>query len=194
MMNPGVYDGPVNITLNGNVTMASGYYVIAGGGLDISSSSVVGSGSGGVMIFNTKSGAVAADRFAMRNGNTTATLEGITDPNDPFYNVVLFQPAAPTVPLVQPEVYIQGGASTTQDVLKGLVYAPDAVLHLKGATGGPSSTAGVNIAGSVIVSSVLFQGNTGLNIDTNAGGVPAAQCSSIAYQIIGWRDFLVPTP
>jgi Tfp pilus assembly protein PilX len=192
-LQPGIYYGGIDIRAT-NVTMASGYYIIAGGGLSVGNSASVSSAAGGVMIFNTRdpahpSGGGAASSLNLNNGNTSPNFVGISDPNDPFDGVVFFQDRAPTnpgpypgtLPLAQqPEIYIQGGGVTR--ALDGLVYAPDTSMHVQGNNV-------VTVGGTIIVKTMDFAGTSGLNVLNSANPPPNAACGGIAYQIIGWQDF-----
>ena len=183
---PGIYYGGIDIRAS-NVTMASGYYMIVGGGLSVGNNASVFSASGGVMIFNTLnnaqgcSGALCnAGSLSLDNGNTSPNFTAISDPNDPFDGVVFFQERAPTLPLTQPQLSIQGGG--VGRALDGLVYAPDANLHVYGSNV-------VNTAGALIVKSMDFQGNSGLSVQNAANPPPPTLCAGIGYQIIAWQDF-----
>jgi hypothetical protein len=182
---PGIYYGGIDITSN-NVTMASGYYIIAGGGLTVGNNASVSSAAGGVMIFNTldaanPNGQGAAGSLSLNNGNTSPNFTAISNTSDPFYGVVFFQERAPTLPLAQqPDLYIQGGG--VGRALDGLVYAPDAFMHVQGSNV-------VNLGGALIVRAMDFAGSSGLNVQNSNTGLPGAACGGLAYQIIGWQDF-----
>jgi hypothetical protein len=184
---PGIYYGGIDVRAN-NVTMASGYYIIIGGaGLTVGNNASVYSAPGGVMIFYTADAAHPPNQppnppvsLNLTNGNTDPNFTAISDPNDPFYGVVYVQERAPTLPLTQPQLNIQGGG--VGRTLDGLVYAPDAHLHVYG-------NQAVSVGGALIVKSVDFAGNSGLDVNAALGGGPATQCGGLAYQIIGWQDW-----
>lgn len=194
-LQPGIYYGGVDVRAN-NVVMASGYYVMVGGGLSVGNNASVSSAPGGVMIFNTLNtsagchGALcSAGSLNLQNGNTSPSFTafplndagGNPLPNpDPFAGVVFFQERAPTLPLNQPQLYIQGGG--VGRALDGLVYAPDANMHVQGNNV-------VNLGGAIVVKSMDFAGSSGLNVQNSNTGVPGTQCGGLAYQIIGWQDF-----
>jgi Tfp pilus assembly protein PilX len=195
-LQPGIYYGGIDVTnSNATVTMASGYYIIVGGGFSVGNGAVVQSAPGGVMIFNTKNvnagcqHVCAADSFSLSNGTTNPSLLSISASNDPFSGVVFFQDRAPTntgpypgrLPAnQQPDLNIQGGNSGR--ALDGLVYAPDALLAVSG-------TNTIPVGGSMIVQGMTFAGGSGLNVQNGTNPLPNTQCGGIAYQIIGWQDF-----
>jgi hypothetical protein len=202
VLQPGIYYGGIDITAT-NVVMQPGTYIMAGGGFTVGNSATVSSASStttpscsvncGVMIFNTldsvhQNGA-SPGSFNLANGNTSPHLVGIDNPNDPFDGVVFFQDRAPTntgpypgtLPLAQqPDLYIQGGGVTR--ALDGLVYAPDATMHVQGNNV-------VNMGGAVVTNTLDFAGNSGLNVQNSSNPPPNGTCGGVAYEIIGWQDF-----
>lgn len=178
---PGIYYGGIDITAN-NVHMASGIYVMAGGGFSVGNNASVSSDLGGVMIYNTSvpgatSGAGAADSLSLTNGNTSPNIAAIT--TGPWTGFVFFQDRS--LPLTQPELYIQGGDQSTR-VLEGIVYAPNANLQIQGSNP-------VIIGGAMVVQSSDFHGNSDLVVEDPGIPGPNIQCGGVAYRAISWQDF-----
>ena len=80
-LNPGIYCGGMD--LKGTVTLNTGTYVLAGGGLTINSQATVTNSSGGVMFYNTTGsfaascGNTAAGSFTF-NGGASINLQGLS--------------------------------------------------------------------------------------------------------------------
>jgi hypothetical protein len=184
VLNPGIYYGGINI--NGtDVTMNPGTYIIAGGGFSVSNGTTsVSSAAGGVFIYNTQNpdatgftsplGPLAS--FDITNGNCSASLAAPT--SGTFAGVVFYQD---TTISPQPDIFIQGGQSSNR-VLDGLVYAPNAGVHIQG--NNPTT-----VGGALIVNDLFFNGGSNLIVQNPSTPGPNIECGGVAYQIIAWQDF-----
>jgi type II secretory pathway pseudopilin PulG len=183
-LNPGIYYGGIKI--NGtNVTMSAGTYVIAGGGFSVKTGNTsVSSAPNGVFIYNTQNpdptglakplGPLGA--FDITNGNCNAALAAPVVPRD-FAGVVFYQDTSISP---QQDIFIQGGTSSGR-VLDGLVYAPNANMHVQGNNA-------TTVGGALVVNSLNFNGGSDLTVQSSTTPIPNAQCGGLAYEIIGWQD------
>jgi hypothetical protein len=165
-LNPGVYCGGLDIqSTNGTLTLNSGTYILAGGGLNLNAQANIQSGPGGVMFYNTSSnsdtwgctGSASAMAPVIINGGATLNLAALTTTDTSFVGAsgavgMLFfddrtQPAQAHK--------INGNAGNSFD---GAMYFKNSNLYFVGT----SSTGGY----LVIVSDTLeIGGNAGLKND-----------------------------
>ncbi|MCH8160589.1 MAG: hypothetical protein IIB88_01715, partial [Chloroflexi bacterium] len=94
IFHPGVYYGGIKLTTTGTITFLPGIYVMAGGGLEISSSGTV-NGSG-VMFFNTFDPEAPNDSDGrcgeIRMSGSTNTGSALTGPSSgPYQDIVFWQ-------------------------------------------------------------------------------------------------------
>jgi Flp pilus assembly protein TadG len=159
-LNPGVYCGGLKIqSTNTPLTLNSGTYIIAGGGLEIDAQADVQTAAGGVMFYNTSSNsdtwgctgsAVAAGGITI-NGGSVLTLNALTSTDMSFtgasnaIGMLIFEDRNVTGLSHK----INGSAGNTFD---GAIYVPKAALNFIGT----SSTGGY----LVIVTNTLDIGGT----------------------------------
>jgi hypothetical protein len=117
-LNPGVYQGGINIQ-GGSVTLNPGIYYMQGGGFNIGGQgSVVGAG---VMIYNT--GSANSDKIDI-SGQGSISLTPPT--TGPYQGVLFFQDRTSTAP-----VNINGSSATAM-TMTGTFYAASATLNVSG--------------------------------------------------------------
>jgi hypothetical protein len=177
VLQPGVYQGGLELRNSSVALLRPGIYVMDGGGLDIGSqASFLSVGDGvtavadwatdcplggcGVLIYNTGTTATM-DNIAVGAG---ATLKlRAYDPNaqaDGFseYEDLLFWQDGdpiPTATYAQPELSLQGGGSVD---VRGTVYAPSALVRMGGNSGGSGGEA-VTLTLQFISWDLEFHGN-----------------------------------
>lgn len=164
VLEPGVYVGGIQMKNSAKAYLRPGIYVMKGGGFDIGAQNAVYSIAAtkssttestwaadcpattcGVLIFNTNLTA-STDQFTVGAGATLRlrpylpTADGTGLNAVEYQNLLLWQVATPvpTSPYAQPVVYLNGGGSVT---LSGTIYAPSALVHLGGGSGGSGGTA-----------------------------------------------------
>ena len=160
-LSPGVYCGGLSIkdTNGGTLTMKTGTYVLAGGGLEIDAQANVVTETNGVLFYNTSSagwncsGSSAAGNITI-NGGSTLQLTALnstdkTYPGDLNPVGILFQDDRNTTAGAGLYHKINGNAGNTFD---GALYFPNAALNFIGT----SSSAGY----LVIVTNTLDIGGT----------------------------------
>src|SRR5262249_47411424 len=148
---PGTYNGGINISGQGPVTLMPGIYYMKGGGFIFSGQGAL---TGyGVMIYN----APAASKDVINLSGLGAVV--LTAPTDGTYaGMTLFQDRASTNP-----VTLSGGGSLN---ITGTVYAAGAVINLSGNGG---------MVGSRLISKgLLDSGNGSFKINTNPQQLAAA--------------------
>jgi hypothetical protein len=127
---PGIYRS-ITVQEGGKATLASGIYVLAGGGLTVSGGSTL-SGSG-VMFYNTAASYDATTGAGGSNpsfgsinitGSTGLSLSGINNPSSPYNGMLVFQDRSNTQPLI-----VSGGTGAQ---VSGTFYAPTANLMMSG--------------------------------------------------------------
>lgn len=160
-LSPGTYCGGITLNGAGNVTVSSGQYILTGStGLSVVGAvNISQSGTTGVTIYNTGTGAIsfAGASNVSLTAPTTGTYAGILFYQDPS------DTAAATVT----------GASNANYV--GALYFPDAALNYSGASNG---------AYTILVAQTLaFVGaaNIGNNYSTLPGGSPIAASKGITF-------------
>jgi len=163
---PGVYQGGINISGSGSVTLLPGIYILVGGGLTLSgSASLTGIG---VMIYNT-GGTIPGTNGAspqtvtagpiQLSGSGSVTLSAPT--TGTYQGMALFQDRSSNQ-----TVSLTGGNMN----LTGVVYAAGAAVQLSG-----SSVSGTNTPGGAYVCSslqVTGSGNFQVNLGPNRPQVP----------------------
>jgi hypothetical protein len=154
-LNHGVYCGGLNISGGSSVTLNSGIYILNGGGLNISASTVNGSN---VMFYNTGSSGHSAGSINI-SGSSNVTLSA---PNSGTYmGITFFQDRAVT----------QGGTiSSGTGNISGTYYFPNAAFTFSGSASGAATSA-------FVVDTLNISGNASLNNDptgtvTGLGGSP----------------------
>lgn len=122
-LHPGVYYGGIKISGSGTVTFLPGTYVLAGGGLSLTSSATTT--GNGVMIYNTSdpqhpTGAGACDSISLSGGGST----NFTPPTSgPYKDVVFWQDPACKV-----HFKVAGGGAAAS----GVYYLPGATFNVNG--------------------------------------------------------------
>ena len=146
LLQPGVYQGGINISGNGSVQLAPGVYIMQGGGFQVSGT---GSVSGtGVMIFNTGGASAGPIGFS---GNGTVNL---TAPTDGVYRgVSIFQDRSLSL-----AVTLTGNATTQ---ISGTVYAAGAAVVISG--NGTSTTN--TLGGAYVAGTVQISGSSSFKVD-----------------------------
>lgn len=135
-LQPGVYEGGLNINSNANVTLAPGIYYIKGGGMAVSgNANLTGSG---VMIYNLP--LTSTDKLDV-GGNGTINLSGPT--SGTYRNITIYQKRESTV------AASFGGNGSLQ--VSGDFYMPSAALNLQGNSRG-STLGSLQIAASMNIS------------------------------------------
>lgn len=128
---PGVYYGGIHLSTNGNITFEPGLYVMAGGGLDISSSGTLN--GNGVTFYNTfdpqnPSGDGRCEEMHISGSNNTGSA--LTPPTSgPYKDVIIWQ---------DPNCLDNGngvrfhhsGSGNLQTT--GIIYLPTGWLHISG--------------------------------------------------------------
>jgi Putative Flp pilus-assembly TadE/G-like len=147
ILQPGVYQGGIQITGAAVVVMNPGIYIMEGGGFVVDQlATVVGLE---VMIYNDISGYSADPVQVQSLGKVvlTAPLSGT------YQGISLFQNRASNTPIT-----VSGAGLTT---MTGVIYAPAAAVSLTG-----SAAVGIDIlGGAYVVSSATISGVGGINID-----------------------------
>jgi hypothetical protein len=148
-LQPGIYDGGININGSASVTLAPGVYVLNGGGLTVSSgASLTGNG---VVLYNTGGSSGGSINISGGIMNLTPPTSG------PYQGISVFQDRS-----LSNAVQISGNGSTQ---ITGTVYAPAAAIQLSGnGTSNADVLGGAYIASSLVVSgSASFSINQGSN-------------------------------
>jgi Flp pilus assembly protein TadG len=143
-LNPGVYNGGINLSGSSSLTLNPGVYYIHGGGIHMSGPSSI-SGDG-VFIYNTGGGTInlSGTGSISLNPMTSGTYAGIT----------MFQDRA------NGNSFTMSGGSNIDNT--GTFYFPSATLNLSGSSG-------VAVVGSqFIVNKVAFSGTSGIDVDYNS--------------------------
>lgn len=178
-LQPGIYYG--GLSISGNVTLASGVYIIAGGGFAFTTgnTAVTSTGEGGVTIYNTKdpnpsTSSIASQygAFIFGNGNATASL--VAPSSGPYAGIALFQDRSNTT-----EIDLQGGNSGNYSI-DGAIYAPSAPATLQGHVNG-------TLDASFIVQAIEMIG--GSNITVGNPTTQTSTCDTTQYSLIAWQDF-----
>jgi putative Flp pilus-assembly TadE/G-like protein len=162
ILSPGLY--PAGLTLKGGVTayLLPGIYWIGGGGFQTSNNasvisvtsctsgaSPVCSGTGNVLIYNSKLPASASGPITLGGGGATLSLHPYAYPfGGTTINLVIFQDRT-----VSDTVTLNGSTSTATDV-RGIVYAPSAQVKVNG-------SASTFTMDQVIADTFLINGNGG---------------------------------
>ena len=179
VLQPGVYQGGIELRNSSIALLRPGIFVIQGGGLSIGaqaqvlavSSSVSTPGvwstdcpinACGVLIYNT-SGSTAMGQLSVAAGSTlklraydpdALTGGGVPD----FENILIWQDASPvpTNSYAQPIVQLNGGGNVD---IRGTVYAPSAKVEMGGNSGGSGGDT-VNLTLQFISWDLEFRGNS----------------------------------
>jgi hypothetical protein len=148
-LHPGVYYGGIKVSGSGTVTFLPGNYVLAGGGLSLTSSATTT--GNGVMIYNTSdpqqpTGAGACASISLTGGGGT----NFTPPTSgPYKNIVFWQDPACTA-----DFKISGGGTAAS----GVYYLPSATFNVNG-----NKTLG---SAQIIADSFSFGGTANFSITT----------------------------
>lgn len=169
VLEPGIYNGGIELRSTATVYMRPGIYVIRGGGLRVSAGSklytIPASLSStsdatwqtdcprttcGVLIHNIANAAGSMGQVSVE-ANATARLRSYYPDADPlsseypdYLNLLLWQHAdpVPTATYEQPIVQLNGGGDVT---LTGTVYAPSAKVQMGGGSGGSGGTVNITL-------------------------------------------------
>jgi hypothetical protein len=182
VLDPGIYQGGIQLKNSSQAFLKPGIYVIDGGGLDVGAQaglfSIDSSKSSttyatwstdcttscGVMIYNTGTSATM-DSISIGGGATVALRpyqRGISIPDVPEYlNLLFWQSGSPSPAsnYSQPAIEMNGGGQLD---LSGTVYAPSAQLYMTGGSGGSGGST-VDVTVQFVVWEVQFQGNSSFN-------------------------------
>jgi hypothetical protein len=156
-LNPGVYCGGIDINSDRTVNFASGLYVMAGGGLKISSQSTVNGTD--VTIFNTSTSSKSHGSISITGGatvNLRAPRSGTYEAMLIFENRTIFD----TVPN-----HIEGNSNSN---IEGIIYMPNSKLNYAGGSGTIAAYNGI------VVDTLAFTGNSTFRSDYSvlANGSP----------------------
>ncbi len=154
-INPGIYNGGLNINGSLTVTMNPGVYYMNGGGLTVSNAgSLTGNG---VLIYNNPTS--SSDQINLC-GSGKLTITPMT--TGPFAGISIYQNRSSNV-----TVSISNGS--TNDTISGTIYAAGAQLNFAG-------SGGAQIGSQVIVNTVNISGGSNMKINwsnqTALGQVP----------------------
>jgi hypothetical protein len=175
---PGIYYGGINVKNGANMTMTSGVYIMAGGGLAVASNGRL-SGAG-VMIYNTcavppasgpctLTGSAGYGTINFGSNNTVSvSAQTASGPEPTYQGIVLFQDRMNSV-----GVLINAGGA---GLLDGLIYAPGATLSMSGTADLVHSQL---VVGAVSLSGGPLIGAPSSWLSLGGGGV----------QVLGWQDF-----
>ena len=152
----GTYCGGISVNGNAWLHFNAGTYVLAGGGMSISSNTVM-TGSGVTFYNTTGSGGYGAIAL---NGSATVNLSAPT--SGTLAGILFFQDRS--IPSTGAESTITGNSSSTFD---GAIYFPTTAISF----GGNSSTSGYSI---VVANQLTLSGNAsiGNNYSSLTGGSP----------------------
>lgn len=123
-LSPGVYCGGIDISSDRRVEFASGLYVMAGGGLKISSQSQVN--GTGVTIFNTATSNRGHGSISLTGG---ATFNLSAPRSGDYEGLLIFEDR--TIFDNGPN-HIEGSANSN---IEGIIYMPNSVLNFAGGSG-----------------------------------------------------------
>ncbi len=153
---PGTYCGGITVRGNATLFFNAGTYVLAGGGMSISSNTVM-TGTGVTFYNTTGTGGYGAISFS---GNSTINLAAPT--SGPLTGILFFQDRS--IPSSDAASTITGNSTSTFD---GAIYFPTTNLSF----GGNSSATGYSI---VVANQLSLSGNSslGANYTSLAGGSP----------------------
>jgi Flp pilus assembly protein TadG len=139
-LNPGIYNGGINLSGSASLTLNPGIYYINGGGINMSgSTSITGNG---VMIYNTGSGAINL------SGTGTISLNPMN--SGTYAGITVFQSSSDTAAGT-----MSGGSNISNT---GTFYFPGAGLTLSGTSGVASMGA------QIIAKNVTFSGTSGIKV------------------------------
>jgi len=152
----GTYCGGISVNGNAWLHFNAGTYVLAGGGMSISSNTIM-TGTGVTFYNTTGSGGYAA---IVLNGSATVNLSAPT--SGTLAGILFFQDRS--IPSTGAESTITGNSSSTFD---GAIYFPTTAISF----GGNSSTSGYSI---VVANQLTLSGNAsiGNNYSSLTGGSP----------------------
>jgi hypothetical protein len=162
-ISPGVYGG---LTINGDIVMNPGVYIISSGNFAYSNGNLDLSGTGVTIYLN-------AGSISGGNGGASVNLSAPTSGN--FQGILVYQARGNST-----QLSIQAGNHPTN--YNGTIYAPNAPVDLRG--GG-----NLGVAGNFIVSSLSMNGNTSLDMTTSGTTPPGMVPAGIRYTPIAWQDF-----
>jgi hypothetical protein len=152
----GTYCGGIAVTGNAWMHFNSGTYVLAGGGMNISSNTVM---TGTAVTFYNTTGTGGYGAISM-NGNTSANLSAPT--SGPLAGILFFQDRS--IPSTAASSTISGNSTSTFD---GALYFPTTQVTF----GGNSSANGYSI---VVADRLMLSGNStvGNNYSSLSNGSP----------------------
>lgn len=160
-LSPGVYCGGISLT-GGTTTFAPGLYILAGGGLSVSSDAVVF--GNGVTFFNTEVALPSpCGNPCVSYGNynfTGQTWGRLAAPTSGQWAGLLMIQDPNMNPAHVGESFFAGGSDM---ILEGIIYMPDSRITWSG---------GSNAAGysSIIANEIKFTGNSTFNSDWSSFG------------------------
>jgi Flp pilus assembly protein TadG len=189
VLQPGVYQGGIQLKNSSKAYLRPGIYVMAGGGLDMGAQAEIYSvqagvssttsanwatdcpaATCGVLIFNT-TGSTAMGQVSVAAGtvmklrayNPDADASGYAVAD--FHNILIWQDGAPvpTSSYAQPSISLRGGGSVD---ISGTVYAPSALVDMGGSSGGSGGDT-VNLTLQFITWDLSFQGNSSFHFFYN---------------------------
>ncbi len=178
-LDPGIYQGGIQLKNTSIALLRPGIYVMDGGGLDVGAqASVLSVNSGvtlppvvwansctqgacGVLIYNTGTTSTmgqvtvgAGSTMKLRAYVPEAQTGGVSD----YRNLLFWQSGSPvpTNSYAQPEVALNGGGTVD---IRGTVYAPSARVSMGGGSGGAGGSA-TNLTLQFISWDLEFRGNS----------------------------------
>jgi Putative Flp pilus-assembly TadE/G-like len=197
VLQPGVYQGGIQLKNSVKAFLRPGIYVFQGGGLDIGAQNEVYSvgstvsstdaahwaadcpaGSCGVLLYNTgtASGTTAMGPLTVGAGATmklrpyVANVDGAGLNATEYANLLVWQDASPvpSASYAQPSVQLSGGGTVD---LSGAVYAPSAPVEMGGGSGGSGGTA-TNLTLQFICWDLSFSGNSNFHFYYQSDSFP----------------------
>ena len=149
-----------NMTLNGNVTLPSGIYVLDAGSLSIGSQAVVNC-SGCTFIFTSRTAATNPSSIgAIQNINGGATIHMTATSSGTYNGILMYQDRRATLPNGNQANQINGNSSST---FQGSFYFPSQRVTFNGTSG--MTTDCVQMVGW----QVTFSGNTSISNNCPGG-------------------------
>ncbi|MFL5755051.1 MAG: pilus assembly protein TadG-related protein [Chloroflexota bacterium] len=196
VLEPGVYQGGIQLKNSVKAFLRPGIYVMQGGGLDLGAQSGAYSvpatastttdatwatdcpaSSCGVLIYNagTSSGSGAMGPITVGAGATmrlrpyVPTVDRTNANVNEYRNILVWQDATPTpsTGYAQPIVSLGGGGTVD---LSGSVYAPSAAVQMTGGSGGSGGTSDLTV--QFICWDLTFSGNTTFHFHYQANSFP----------------------
>jgi hypothetical protein len=183
-LSPGTYDGGIEVTGDGSVTLLPGIYYMNGGGFSVSGQGSVTDNGSGVLIVNAPTGPSDRIQFDGQASVSLAAISGLTGGLAAYNHFTIFQD-----PASDNTVMITGQASLT---MTGVLYAPGALLKIDGDGSAVVSTDTNPTGGIVVAFDAMVTGNGALTINADppdfavpadAGSVSATATASAAAML-----------